>query len=136
MSTPTQAQLVAILNNAVVRASINDAAFRARLLADPKATIEQELQLPLPAGFSLKVLEAGPTDHTIVLPYQPTAGADGELSDADLESVAGGSKAGAKKFFNGFMDGLNNGTSSVKSASGGEGKTGAVFGTIGSFLIG
>jgi hypothetical protein len=102
--TQSEAQLVSNLNAAVVNKAIQEPAFRAQLLANPKAAVEKALNAPLPAGITLKVIEAGKTDFTVVLPYQAKTSANGELSDSDLESVAGGSKSGATQFFTSTTD--------------------------------
>ena len=63
--------------------------YRKRLLDDPKALLESQLGQPLPSGYKVTVLEESPTQSYIVLPYEaPKSGS--ELSDEDLESVAGG----------------------------------------------
>jgi hypothetical protein len=65
-----------------------DAGFKKRLLADPRSTIEGELSLKLPSGMKVRVQEEAAHTLTFILPAAPPAG--GELSDADLEQVAGG----------------------------------------------
>lgn len=77
-----------------------DDAFRASLLADPRAAVERLLGVALPAQIRLQAIEEAPDTYVIAVPAKLAAAADGELSDDDLEAVAGGSKAGAKKFFN------------------------------------
>ncbi len=63
--------------------------YRKRLLDDPKALLESQIGQPLPSGFKVSVLQETPTQAYIVLPYDaPKSGS--ELSDEDLESVAGG----------------------------------------------
>jgi hypothetical protein len=66
-----------------------DAAFRRALLADPKGTLEQALQVPVLAELRLTVLEETATSRYLVLPPAPLR-QPGELADADLEAVAGG----------------------------------------------
>ena len=61
-----------------------DKAFRERLIADPKNTIREELNVTIPAGFDVEVLEDGATKGYLVLP--PSA----ELNEADLQQAAGG----------------------------------------------
>jgi Nitrile hydratase, alpha chain len=61
-------------------------AFRKALLNNPKAAIEKEFGVALPAGSELKVVEETASTNYLVLP----AIAVGDLSDADLENVAGG----------------------------------------------
>lgn len=75
-----------------------DAGFRAALLANPRAAIESALGEPLPAQIEVNVVAEGPNSYTIVLPYESAVGENGELSDSDLEAVAGGSKSGALAF--------------------------------------
>jgi hypothetical protein len=69
-----------------------DAAFRRALVEDPKGTLERELEVKLPEGMSLAVLEETATSRHLVLPPAPT-GNGGELSEAELEAVAGGATA-------------------------------------------
>ena len=64
----------------------SDEAFKQRLLKDPTA-VAKEAGLDLPGGMALKVVED--TDKLVhfVLPSPP---ASGELSDEDLQKMAGG----------------------------------------------
>ncbi|ASF46664.1 NHLP leader peptide family RiPP precursor [Methylovulum psychrotolerans] len=64
-----------------------DAEFKAKLIADPKATLAAE-GIAVPDGIELRVLENTATVVNLVLPPPPT---EGELSDEDLGSVTGGS---------------------------------------------
>ena len=61
-----------------------DEGFKARLLADPAAVLAAE-GLQTPAGVTLKVLENTAGVFNLVLPARPA-----ELSDSDLDQVAGG----------------------------------------------
>ena len=61
-----------------------DEAFRARLLADPKAVVEDELGLAMPPGFTIKVHEERADTSHLVLP--PAA----YLTDNELEQATGG----------------------------------------------
>ncbi len=58
--------------------------FRARLVADPRATLEAETGLRLPDGYRLHVHEESATDAHVVLPATP------ELSREQLDHIAGG----------------------------------------------
>ncbi len=78
------------LEQRLVQKAQDDAAFRASLLADAKSAIEQELGAPLPAGVQVNVVEESADTVYLVLPQASSAGEGGELSDADLEAVAGG----------------------------------------------
>jgi hypothetical protein len=60
--------------------------YRQALIADPKATIERQLNAPLGSTRVKAVADTADTYH-IVVPYVAT---EGELSDSDLEKVAGG----------------------------------------------
>ena len=72
----------------IVQRAWKDEAFRAEFLADAKGTIEKYSGQKLPAD--VKVMALAEDDKTIhfVIPPKP-ANAD-ELSDEDLEKVAGG----------------------------------------------
>ena len=61
-----------------------DASFRARLIADPKAAISAETGMTIPDGFDVVVHEDGATTAHLVLPPSP------ELTETELETVAGG----------------------------------------------
>ena len=60
--------------------------YRSALLSNPKATIEKQPNTTLGAVTVKAVADTADTIHVIV----PHAAAEGELSDADLERVAGG----------------------------------------------
>ena len=61
-----------------------DTDFRARLVSDPKAAVEQELGVALPESLSIEVHEeSGDTAHLVLPP-------DSRLGEGDLQSVAGG----------------------------------------------
>ena len=61
--------------------------FHRELLDDPRAAIEKELNVKLPAGLSLQVHEQSDNVLHLLLPPRPE---EGELSDAQMEQVAGG----------------------------------------------
>lgn len=71
--------------DAVISRAMEDEDFRARLLADPKRTIENDMGLVFPAGCEIAVVENTKTRTTIVLPV-----AESELSLEELDRVAGG----------------------------------------------
>jgi len=62
-----------------------DAAFKARLLAEPAAVLAEQ-GIPVPPGVAVRVLESTPTLVHLALPPKPTD----ELSDEQLDQVAGG----------------------------------------------
>ncbi len=62
--------------------------YKRALLANPKKVVAMQLGQELPESLNIKVIEDTADTIHIVLPYVPQEGA--ELSDADLEMVAGG----------------------------------------------
>jgi hypothetical protein len=80
----------------IIQRSIEDDAFRQRLLEDPKAAVEQEIGTQLPDEVRVVAVEETADTIYLVLPGTPMAGGGGEeLSDQQLESVAGGGSWGA-----------------------------------------
>jgi hypothetical protein len=69
--------------------AIRDRDFRQELLRDARGTVSRELGTALPDGVTIRVLQEDPSTYYIVLPPVPAEGE--ELSDEELESVAGGS---------------------------------------------
>jgi len=73
---------------AIILKAAQDEAFREALTKDPKATLEAYLGTSLPEGLKVNVVSNTATELTLVIP--PSA--SGELSDDELEAVAGGAK--------------------------------------------
>ena len=76
-------------NELIVRA-LKDESFRQELLTNPKTVVEKEMAklkegAKLPASLEVKVIEQPANALYLVLPTLPD-----ELSDEDLDSVAGG----------------------------------------------
>jgi hypothetical protein len=79
----------------IVKKAWEDAAFKNQLLANPKSVIEKELQsvqmgVKLPASIKVKVVEETADTIYLVLPRNPKEVTGKELSDSELEAVAGG----------------------------------------------
>src|SRR5919112_6181535 len=74
----------------LVERSLQDEEFRQRLLADPKGTLEQELGRGLPEGVQVRAVEESADTIYLVLPSASRVGQGGEVSDKELEAVAGG----------------------------------------------
>jgi hypothetical protein len=75
--------------------SLEDEAFRQRLVEDPKGAVEEELGTRLPEDVRVVALEETQDTIYLVLPGTPMAGAEGvELADQELESVSGAGTSG------------------------------------------
>ena len=84
MPTMSRGELIDLLGGFAAE----DPEYMKLLKADPKDVISKQLQIEVPAAVNVKVLEETADTMYIVVPHVPAEGA--ELSDADLESVAGG----------------------------------------------
>jgi hypothetical protein len=71
----------------VVAKAWSDASFKKKLLADPAAALKAS-GLEVPRGLQVKVVENTDQVLHLVLPAKPR----GEISDSDLEKVAGGAE--------------------------------------------
>jgi hypothetical protein len=74
----------------LVQRSLEDEDFRQRLLDDPKAAVEQEMGSGLPESIEVRVVEESPQTIYLVLPSASPFVEGEELSDRELEEVAGG----------------------------------------------
>ncbi|HVS13293.1 MAG TPA: NHLP leader peptide family RiPP precursor [Thermoanaerobaculia bacterium] len=74
----------------LVSRAATDPELRRRLLSSPRAAVEEELGVTLPADLELEVLEETATRIYLVLPL---AGAAPELEDEELAKAAGGGTA-------------------------------------------
>ena len=80
METPTE------MRTKIVGKAAHDTDFRDRLLNDPKGSVEDELNVSIPASMSIKVHEDSPTTAHLVLPP------DSRLTSRDLMAAAAGRK--------------------------------------------
>lgn len=64
-----------------------DAAFKTRLMTQPRQAFQEATGVNPPAGMNLVSHEDTAQTLNVVIPFMPK---DGELSDVDLENVAGG----------------------------------------------
>ena len=81
----------ATIESRIITRAMQDDSFRQQLLGGSvaaKAAIESELGQKLPEGLEIKVLEETADASYLVLPK--AIGGDGELSESELETVAGG----------------------------------------------
>ena len=76
----------------LIQKSLQDEDFRQKLLAEPKGTLEQELGTQLPEGVEVRVMEESADTIDLVRPgnASPPEGQSSEISDQELEAVAGG----------------------------------------------
>ena len=84
MDSKTETTTVGAMRERLLAKATGDETFRARLLSDPKAAVQDELGLTVPAGFTIKVHEEAADTSHLVLP--PPAG----LDEAELALAAGG----------------------------------------------
>jgi hypothetical protein len=84
----------------LISKAMADEAFKSELISNPKAVIAREIGQELPEGVEIEVLESTPKKLYLVLPLKmeseeiPTE----ELSDKELEAVAGGFDLAAGNF--------------------------------------
>jgi hypothetical protein len=78
------------IERSLIERSLEDEALRRRLLADPKAAVEEELGTRLPDEVQVIAVEETAETIYLVLPSASPLGEGGELSDRELEAVAGG----------------------------------------------
>jgi hypothetical protein len=102
------------------------------LMSNPRLLMEKQLGIMIPAQVNIKVLEETPDTYYVVLPYFAREGA--ELSDADLENVAGGKGAG--EVIGGILGGPLGGAIGGALDGGGGGASGGVGSAIGGALGG
>ena len=75
----------------LIEKSVEDESFRQRLIEDPKGAVEQELGTRLPEEVRVVTVEESADTIYLVLPPTAQAGQPtGEISDQELEAVAGG----------------------------------------------
>ena len=82
----SQAMTRGEVQDLVAKFAAENPKYRSALLSNPKGTIEKQLNTSLGATKVVAVADTADTVH-VVIPY---AAAEGELSDSDLEKVAGG----------------------------------------------
>ena len=77
----------------LIKTAFANQAFKAKLLKEPKLAIAEATGTELPNSLMVRIYEDTPTLKHLVLPVNP---ASEELSDAELEAIAGGISKGAQ----------------------------------------
>ena len=83
-----QKQFRKALEEKLIERSLKDEKFRKTLIENPKAAMEEELGVKLPQNLVIKILEEKENEVFFVLPCPLEK--EGELTEMELESVAGG----------------------------------------------
>ncbi len=79
------------LQNQLIEKVMKDDAFRNALLTYPRETLEEEYKIKIPEDFKIQVLEEETNSIYLVLPPRTIPENSDELSEAELQNVAGGS---------------------------------------------
>jgi hypothetical protein len=95
---PAFADARAQMDAMLTKKAWEDDDFRRRFVADPKGMIAEFLGEALPDSLGVSVHEESPGSLHFVIPAKPSPQALEELSDADLEKIAGGTDPGASAF--------------------------------------
>ena len=90
MNQAKQSQTRRDIEARIIAKAWKDETYKQELLAKPKAVIEREFEIQLPAEVNVQVIEENTTSLCFVLPMRPEVPGQ-ELSEEDLETVAGGS---------------------------------------------
>ena len=88
MATVTEGQIRELIR---IRASA-DKAFRAAILENPRSTLEEFLEMPLPEGLEVVVVEDTARKTHVVIPNL-----NDELDDEQLEAISGGFSFGRRR---------------------------------------
>ncbi len=80
------------VNDLISGFAVKDPEYRAALMRNPKKVLALQLNQQLPDALKVTVIQDKPDTIHLVMPYLPKEGE--ELSDADLETVAGGKGKG------------------------------------------
>ena len=74
----------------IVAKAQSDESYRKRLMSDPRGVVSQELGIEFPRDYKINVVQETAKSMYLVLPAAAARTGQGELSDQDLEAVAGG----------------------------------------------
>ena len=88
-SSNTYQTLVPELEAQIINRAATDSAFRDRLISEPK-TVMTEMGLVVPDDVNINVLTETPTEYYLILPGELLPQLRSDLSDTELEAIAGG----------------------------------------------
>ncbi|AZN41669.1 NHLP leader peptide family RiPP precursor [Paenibacillus albus] len=71
------------LQQQIIEKAWSDESFKAKLLADPKAALQEAFNLTLPEDVELVVVEETPSKLALVIPQNP---ADAAKTDSELST--------------------------------------------------
>jgi hypothetical protein len=77
------------IEESLIAKAWQDSSFKQELISNPRLAFQKE-GITLPEGLNVNVLEENASNFYLVIPAPPIA--EGELSEAELESIAGGWK--------------------------------------------
>ncbi len=89
MNEQTQPQTRKEIEAHIIAKAWKDEAYKQELLSNPKAVIEREFNIQLPAQINVQVMEEKPTSLYFVVPMRPEI-AGQEISEEQLQAIAGG----------------------------------------------
>ena len=93
MDTNTETMAVGEMRERLIEKATADETFRARLLADPKNAVQDELGVQVPDGFTIEVHEeAADTGHLVLPPST-------QLDAAELDQAAAAGRSGTGLFW-------------------------------------
>jgi len=78
------------LDQKLIEKALKNEAFREQLLENPEVAIEQEMGMKIPEPMKIKIVEEDPQTIYLVLPYVPASETQVELSETELQEIAGG----------------------------------------------
>jgi hypothetical protein len=81
------------IQDLLMKFSKSNPKYREALLKNPKLVVEGQMAGKIPDGITVKAMEETPNTIYVIVPYVPKPGA--ELSDRELEAVAGGKGLGS-----------------------------------------
>jgi len=87
------------LQQQIIEKAMKDENFRKQLIQNPAGALNGAFGFNIPQGFEIEVLEETPKKLYIVLPPNLSENAGDELSEAELNSVAGGSFLDCMTFY-------------------------------------